>query len=184
MMERETVRRTEDRHHSIFHQTFESFYKTYYPVVLGYLCKKTGSISDAEDIAGKVFLYCFEKWDEYDPQKASQKTWLFLIVRSRWIDSIRRKRDSVNIDLIEAVLPEKSDSIENALKLEALRQELAEALGQLPEKQRDAVILRYFGNYEDTDIAAHLGTTPGNVRVMIHRGLEKLRKIWPMEPWT
>ena len=157
------------------YDTFEAFYEGYYRIVLGYLTKKAASVADAEDIAGKVFLYCYEKWETYDPKKASQSTWLFMVVRSRWIDFLRKKQEHVDIQELDEVLTDHEDHIDNAMRLDAIRQELAAALEKLPENQRKAIIMRYFGNYSDEEIAACLKTTSGNVRVIIHRGLNKLK---------
>lgn len=158
-----------------FYETYESFYKAYYRIVLGYLRKKTNSLADAEDIAGKVFLYCFEKWETYDPAKASQATWLFMIVRSRWTDFLRTSRSFIDIDELDEMLTNGEDQIDNSVRLEAIRNELAASLEKLPENQRKAIIMRYFGEYSDEEIAHHLNTTAGNVRVIIHRGLSKLK---------
>ncbi len=154
---------------------YESFYATYYKIVLGYLRKKVNTLEDAEDIAGKVFLYCFEKWETYDSSKASQATWLFMIVRSRWTDFLRTNRSFVDIDELDEILTNGEDQIENAVRLESIRQELAISLETLPENQRKAIIMRYFGEYSDEEIANHMSTTAGNVRVLIHRGLSRLK---------
>lgn len=159
----------------MFFENYESFYEAYYKTVLGYLVKKTNSLTDAEDIAEKVFLYCYEKWNTYDPVKASQNTWLFMIVRSRWTDYLRARRSFVDIDELDEMLTNGEDQIENAVRLESIRQELTTSLSNLPETQRKAIIMRYFGEYSDEAIAKHLCTTTGNVRVIIHRGLNKLR---------
>lgn len=160
---------------SNYYKDYETFYTAYYKKVIGYLKNRVNSFADAEDIAGKVFLYCYEKWDTYDPSKASQSTWLFMIVRSRWTDFLRSNRSYVDIEKLDEVLTDGEDQIENATRLEAIRQELAVSLGKLPDNQKTAVIMRYFGEYSDDEIALHLNTTAGNVRVIIHRGLNRLR---------
>ena len=158
-----------------YHKTYESFYKAYYGIVLGYLRKKINSVADAEDVAGKVFLYCFEKWETYDPTKASQATWLFMICRSRWTDFLRTNRSFVDIDELDEVLTNGEDQMENAIRLESIRKEMVTSLEKLPENQRKAIVMRYFGEYTDEEIANHLNTTAGNVRVIIHRGINKLK---------
>ena len=85
-------------------ENFDSFYAEYYKIVLGYLIKKTNSFADAEDVAEKVFLYCYEKWETYDPSKATQATWLFMVVRSRWTDFLRTNKKFVNIDELDEKL--------------------------------------------------------------------------------
>lgn len=157
------------------YEDYESFYRAYYGLVLGYLKNRTNSYSDAEDVTAKVFLYCYEKWDSYDPSKASQQTWLFMIVRSRWIDFLRSNKSHDNIDELDEYLVLGDDPIDNAIRLQAIRQELAKALKSLPENQRTAIIMRFFGDYSDSEIALRLNTSEGNIRVLIHRGINKLK---------
>ena len=160
-----------------YYDDYESFYNAYYSKVLGYIVNKITSFADAEDITGNVFLYCYEKWNEYDPQKASQASWVFMIARSRLVDYFRLKKPCVNIDDMEETLSVDDDPMENAVRLQTIRQELANALKTLPDNQRTAIIMRYFGDYSDTEIAEHLDTTGGNVRVIIHRGINRLKQV-------
>ncbi len=54
--------------------------------------------------------------------------------------------------------------------------ELWDALERLPAKQRAAIVLRYYQDASETDIAADLGVRPATVRSLVHRGLKKLRR--------
>lgn len=164
-----------DKENKVIHTQYEQFYQAYYGLVLGYLRNKVQSVSDAEDITSKVFLYCFEKWNTYDPSKASQITWLFMIVRSRWVDFLRTNRSYVDIDELDEVLTNGNDELDNAVRIQAIRQELAASLEKLHENQRTAIIMRYFGDYKDSEIARYLNITEGNVRVIIHRGVSRLK---------
>ena len=159
-----------------FYETYELFYEAYYGIVVGYLKKRVNSTADAEDIAGKVFLYCFEKWDSYDPAKASQITWLFMIVRSKWTDFLRANKAFVEISELDEMLASEGDPIERSIYIQEIRDEVAVLLEKLPDIQRKAIVLRFIGEFSDNEIAKKLGTTAGNVRVIIHRGLTKIRK--------
>ncbi len=55
--------------------------------------------------------------------------------------------------------------------------ELDDALGKLPPRQRAAVVLRYYGDLPDADIARALRCRPATVRSLIHRALADLRKV-------
>ena len=54
--------------------------------------------------------------------------------------------------------------------------EMLDALAHLPYRQRAAVTLRYWADWTDADIADALGCAPATVRVLVHRGIEALRK--------
>ena len=55
--------------------------------------------------------------------------------------------------------------------------ELADALDALPHRQRAALVLRYYADLSDVDIAQALKCRPGTVPSLIHRGLEQLRRV-------
>ena len=58
---------------------------------------------------------------------------------------------------------------------------LADALGALPYRQRAALVLRYYADLPDADIAVALGCRPGTVPSLVHRGLDRLRGVMPDE---
>lgn len=58
----------------------------------------------------------------------------------------------------------------------ALRLALVAALRHLPDRQRDAVALRYLAGCGERDIAASLGVAPGTVKTHLKRGLDGLRR--------
>ena len=55
--------------------------------------------------------------------------------------------------------------------------ELTDALAMLPYRQRAALVLRFYRDLPEDEIAAELGCRPGTVRSLVHRGLERLRKV-------
>ena len=161
-------------------EDFQEFYETYQGPVVRYLRSKGMSLHDAEDLAQEAFTYSFRKWNDYDPAKASRKTWLYMIVRSRWINYCRDRKVFLDVDDFTGVIPD-GDELEQSVWLGELREALADALEKLPDLQKRAVILHYFGNEADREIADKLGITPGYARVLIHRGLTKLAGGLPEE---
>lgn len=55
--------------------------------------------------------------------------------------------------------------------------ELSDALAALPERQRTVLVLRYYQDLTEAEIAEVLGCRPGTVKSLAHRGLESLRKV-------
>lgn len=155
--------------------SFEDVYEKYYPGLYAYIVKKVGSREDAEDLTGEVFLYCYDRYDSYDPQKSAVSTWLYLVANSRIKNFYRDKKASVDIETLENLLSQETDDMDKAVFLQQLRTRLAAALETLPERQRKIVILRYFKERSFEDIASELEITPGNVRVLLSRGLNRLK---------
>lgn len=153
---------------------FESVYEDYYQAVLRYLLKHTGNMQDAEDLAAETFLYCYQNYNSYDPAKSSVPTWLYLVAGSRLKNHYRDKKEHVEISELEERLFVEESDMERAAWLEELRRMLAEQMQILPERQQKAIVMRYFQEKDFDEIASALDTTPGNVRVMLSRALDKL----------
>ena len=156
--------------------TFDTFYEENYFRVLRYLRARCSSYHDAEDLTSQAFTYCYQHWDDYDPAKASRSSWLFMIVTCRWKNYCRDHHVMSDIDDYSNIIPDERDPMTHAINLEAYRTAIARALKALPVNQQQAVILRYFGKKTDAEIAEKLGTSAGNVRVLISRALHKLEK--------
>ncbi len=157
---------------------FEDFYRENYRKVLMYLCKHGMRTDDAADMTHDIFVYCWNKWDSYDPSKSAPSTWLFMIVRCRFKNYLRSRRESVDIDELSGVLAdENATDMDRAMYLTQLREELAAALEKLPEVPRQIVILRYFKNLSWEETALRVGVSQGNARVILSRTLKKLEAL-------
>ena len=158
-------------------QSFEEVYKKYYPQILSYYCQRIGNHADAEDLTSEVFLYCANHYDNYDPQKASVATWIYLIAKSRFSNYCRDRKLTDNIDDHLDLTGDTGEMMDKALYLQELRERLTAALGQLAERQRQIVVWRYFDDRSIEEIANRLEITSNNVRVQLSRALKKLRSI-------
>ena len=127
-------------------------------------------------MCSEAFFYCFDHYDSYDPEKSSVSTWLYLVINSRLKNYYRDKKHHVDIDELQNILPDDSDSMEQAVYLQQLRDLLARAIESLPETQQKIVIMSYYQQKTSAQIAEELGMTPGNVRVQLSRALDKLEK--------
>ncbi len=155
---------------------FAEVYDRHYFDVLRFVSHRINNAQDAEDLTSEAFLYCYSHYDDYDPAKSSVTTWLYIVVKSRIKNYYRDRRSEADISELENLLPFETD-MDRAVYLEQLRAALSAALDKLNDKQRFAVTERYFRSREFSEIAAELGTTEGNVRVMISRALDKLELL-------
>lgn len=153
---------------------YSTFYDKNYDRVLQYLMSRCANKADAEDIASQAFIYCFTNWERYDPSKSTIESWLYMIVRSRWKNYCRDRMVMSDIDELSEVLTDNGDFAEEAVRLDALREDIALALEKLSRQQRAVIVLRYFENMKDAEIALKLRMTPSNVRVSAHRALKTM----------
>ena len=154
--------------------SYERFYGEYYDRVLRYVRGKISGYEDAEDLTAEVFLYCYQHYDSYDPQKSAITTWLYLIVNSRIKNYYRDHVPTADFEDVAETLQDLGIDLERGVYLEQLHDTLMKSIGRLPERQRKIVMMRYFENLSGEEIAQKLGITPGNVRVLLSRALDRL----------
>lgn len=159
-------------------QIFEKTYKEQYLHMLYYVQNKINNIHDAEDIVCDAFTYCYKHLSDYDSSKASMVTWLYLIINSRIKNYYRDRKDYVELGELENSLYSEDVCLENAVLLEEQCKIIKKAIKSLPERQQQIVILKYFQNKSSPEIASILQISPGNVRVLLMRALQKLEQYY------
>jgi RNA polymerase sigma-70 factor (ECF subfamily) len=120
-----------------------------------------------------VMVTLWRKAHLYDPTRASVSTWIFTIARNRKIDIIRRTRRPEPEDLPWG--PEPAPAQAEVLALAADSRRLADAVAQLPPKQRDLVERAFFGDLSHTEIAEQTGLPLGTIKSRIRLALDRLR---------
>jgi RNA polymerase sigma-70 factor, ECF subfamily len=147
--------------------------------------KILGDAPDAQDALQEVFVQIWSRAETYDPEKSSVFSWAVLLTRSRAIDRLRardrRLRVVVGSTADEARLAEATDAstVESAADTANKKDEAAHVrslLNNLPDDQRQAIELAFFGHRTHHEIAAQLGQPLGTVKARIRRGLLKLRE--------
>lgn len=122
-----------------------------------------GSRPMAEEIVQDSFSVVLQRWDTLDRPGAYLRT---VVVNGCRMALRRRETERRHRELDPPLPAESPDELI----------ELHEALGTLPERQRVVVVLRYFADRTDAEIAEALGCRPATVRSLAHRGLTRLRK--------
>ncbi len=153
---------------------FEDFYSDNYSRVLYYVRNKIGSNEDAEDLVSEVFLYCYNHYSDYDPEKSSITTWLYLIVNNRVKNYYRDHVTYADYEVVSQTMQDERIDLDQGVYLEQLHSFLLKAISKLPERQQKIVKMKYFEDLSSEEIAEKLGITPGNVRVLLSRALNKL----------
>ena len=157
--------------------SFETVYETYYTSVLSYIRKKITNLQDAEDLTSEIFLYCYDHYADYDPAKSAVSTWLYLVTNSRIKNYYRDHVTFADYETVSETMQDHSIDLDEGIYLEQLHGALMKAIATLPERQQMIVIMRYFQNCSGEEIAKRLGITPGNVRVLLSRALNKLSAL-------
>ena len=153
-------------------------YDAYRVILFGLLVRILNSREEAEDILQDVFIQVWRRAKDFDEKRGRPFTWLVTLARSRAIDRLRmlaarqRLADGAAQEQSEAV----SDALSDTIKT-ANRQTVQRALAELPEEQRNALMLAYFDGLTQSEIASKLNTPLGTVKTRMRTGMQKLRAL-------
>jgi RNA polymerase sigma-70 factor, ECF subfamily len=131
----------------------------------------------AEDVVQDVFLQLWRDPESFDAERASLRTWLLLKTHGKAVDNIRA--DAARRGREERLLNDRTNN-ETDLDREiwdlTVADRVQQAVGELPEGERQAINLAYFGGHTYTEVAAALGEPEGTVKSRIRKGLTTLRR--------
>jgi len=151
-------------------EALEDCYRTLGPLVMSYL-RRYVPPADVEDVLQRVFYEVWRVHERYDPERPL-RAWVLGIARKRAIDHLRKRTDVVvPLDSMREITGD--DGREFAERL-VWADEVATALGQLPDLQRQVIELAYFGGYTQSEIALALDIPIGTVKTRTSRGLQRL----------
>ncbi len=159
-------------------EEFNKYYEDHMPQVFGYVYMRTNrDRSLAEDIVSEIFLKAIENFEQYSKEKGSFKSWIFQITKNYLIDYFRsnKNRASSSIDDLANELKDPGDTKQLAQN-EIEKEIIIEAINTLPENKKELVILRYFSGYSYEEIAKVTKDKENNIRVIIHRTLQDLKR--------
>lgn len=134
-----------------------------------------GPQEDAEDLTAETFLRAWKARHRFEGDMDSAIGWLIRIAKRLVIDGYRRSllaTRNLSSDLQFDPTPEQVAVDDEQKRF------LFTLLADLPNEQREIIILRYMLGWRVNDIAHHIGATENNVSVTIHRTLAKLRDKW------
>lgn len=151
----------------------EQIYKDYHDKVLHFIYGKTSNYTLAEDLTSDVFLKVYSKLDTFDDTKASISTWIYRIAQNTLIDYFRTRK--VFSEVPEEISQE-SEIDEELLNNETL-DALADALTELPERDRDLIILHYYHGLTLKEAAARLGMSYSNAKLVHNKSLVVLERL-------
>ena len=136
--------------------------------VYGYARSIVRDEHEAEDVTQQVFTRLIGSIERYEQRSVPFSSWLLRITHNMAIDHIRRRRAVPRDETL--AMDEGRD--ERATDLSLV---LRTALAELPDDQREVVVLRHVAGWSPGEIAAHLGRSEDSVHGLHHRGRRALR---------
>ena len=161
---------------------FRQLYEASAPRLLGVAMRLLNRRDQAEDVLQETFVSVWHQAGTYTAAASAPMTWLTAIVRNRALDLLRGE----NRHPTEA-LDETEDSPRHQLRDDrpdplGLLEQAADALSirgcmdAIEGPQRQCLALAYYHGLSHSELAGHLGSPLGSVKVWLRRGLERLRR--------
>lgn len=153
----------------------DAVYREYVDKVSAYVRQKIYNQQEAEDLVSTVFLKVFQNLDRFDLSKASISTWIYTITRNTVIDYYKTSKPQ--LEYMDEMTETASDEMlpEERFLQEEILEQLADALEQLPMRERDLIILHYYNSYTLKRIAEMMGMSYINAKVLHAKALKRLK---------
>ncbi len=130
-------------------------------------------LATAEEVVQDAYVGLYRKWTRLrDPAAATGYLRTAVINGSR--SALRRRGTAERAAPFLASVPDTTHDLAGDV---AMRRDVLTALAELPERQREVLVLRYYGDLSEADIAEALGVSPGAVKSYASRAAAALRPI-------
>ena len=159
-------------------ELFIEMYDRHADHIYRFVLLKVSNKDLAWDITQECFLKVWQYHKDSDSGIKNYRAFIFSIARNLIIDYWRRKDKTATIDLEEVAFAlEDAGNLheETSIKHETL--ELMEFINQLPEHQKEILLLRYVEDLPFSEIAKIIGKSAVSARVEAHRAVKKIKKL-------
>ncbi|MGI8729734.1 MAG: RNA polymerase sigma factor [Solirubrobacteraceae bacterium] len=158
---------------------FSDLYKAHLRDVYSYSYYRVGNHHDAEDLTEQTFLQAYRHFERAREESDGRplRPWLIRIAHNLaanlYRDRSRRPQTPIDDTTVLSTMHTTEDLVEG-------RDELAriiEAIKELPEERRDALIMRFALGMDNREIARAIGKTDGATKVLLHRAIKQLESV-------
>lgn len=138
-----------------------------------FLLRLTGNTADTDEVAQEAFLRIWSHAGRWQSDRVRFTTWLYRIARNLAIDRHRKRRETTTDDLSMIV----DDAPDTAIVIDGERRQrlLRNAVAQLPERQRTALVLCHFDGLSNQDAAAVLEVSVDALESLLSRARRTLK---------
>jgi RNA polymerase sigma-70 factor (ECF subfamily) len=153
-------------------------YDRFARVAYGLALRVVRDASLAEDAVQDAFLTVWRTAGRFMPERAKASTWILTLVHRRAVDLVRRE-ERRRAEPLEAAGPAlgAEDGADETAWLRFERERVQRALSALPDQQREAIELAYYGGFTQSELADRLGLPLGTIKSRMFAGLSRLREL-------
>jgi len=158
-------------------QAFARLYDMLSPRAFGLILRVLVDRSQSEEVLQEVFLEIWQSAARFAPNRGQGRSWVLTIAHRRAVDRVRSAQASTDRDVKAGFrdIGVAHDGVAEEVELRIEGQRVSHALATLPDAQREAITLAYFGGYSQSEIAALVGAPLGTIKTRMRDGLSRLR---------
>ena len=136
----------------------------------------------AEDVVQEVFIAFWREPGRFEPARGAFGSWLLTLVHHKAVDAVRRE-SAIRRRTIPAAEDGEEWSVapgpgaDQAALGAVVAGQVRDALGRLPNEQREALALAYYGGYTQREVATLTGVPLGTVKSRMFTGVQRLRSV-------
>src|SRR5947208_5040459 len=130
----------------------------------------------AEDAVQEAFLSVWRTASRFVPERGKASTWILTLVHRRAVDTVRREQRR-RADSLDRAAEPAVEGVEEDAWLRLQRERVQAALRHLPDAQREALELAYYGGFSQSELAERLGQPLGTIKSRMFTGLSRMREL-------
>jgi len=157
---------------------FGFLYDHYLPKIYRFIFLKVSSKAEAEDLAHEVFLSAWQNIHRYQHEGFPFSSWLYQIAKNAVIDLYRTSKKNIQIETVDEkflrIDPKHLETLDISIQLERLKK----IISLLKPEYQDVLIMKFVEDLSHEEIAAALDKSEGAIRLIQHRAIKELKKIY------
>jgi len=130
----------------------------------------------AEDAVQDAFLTIWRSASQFVPERGKASTWILTLVHRRAVDVVRREQRR-RADALDRAPEPTVEGVDEDAWLRLQRERVQDALRKLPDAQREALELAYYGGFSQSELAERLGQPLGTIKSRMFTGLSRMREL-------
>jgi RNA polymerase sigma-70 factor (ECF subfamily) len=152
-------------------------YDRYGRAAYGLAFRIVRDVALAEDAVQDAFLALWRTAARFVPERGKASTWILTLVHRRAVDLVRREERRRVDALDHAHERDAGAAVDEEAWLRLRRERVQDALRRLPDQQREAIELAYYGGFTQSELADRLGQPLGTIKSRMFLGLARLREL-------
>jgi RNA polymerase sigma-70 factor (ECF subfamily) len=158
---------------------FGALYDRYFPQIYRFAYSRLRDQSLAEDVTSEVFFKALKNIKRYTYSGHPFSSWLYQISLNAVADHYRGQRGDLELEEAAGGVPSGEAAVVDEVVRRDRSRRVWSAIDQLPRQQRVAMVLKFQEDRKIDEIAHIMGKSSGAVKLLLHRGVERLRKELP-----